>query len=349
MPPVLSRLNLKGHEASRLTCCALCYCEKGHKASRPISEKDAELIREKVSEHFLLQDYRFGKALCQTCHLNLHNKNLKKGQLYISEKFGEKVRRSPAGGCQCTLCLRAALSGAAWLLFRRSFNAKFKPNRPSSGRTPGSARAPGVAKGRGRGRVPGLALSHGPAPGHAGHVGHAADNAAGDGPGHADVAGDGPGHADVAGHADLAVDGPGHADVADHDDDAGHAHAGPDPSPELGPGGRRGWSGPGKPNRLCPNCLTEVRLVKLNIAKLNIKRSCLNIHTLSGQINERSACLCLCFSNFVLKLRQSPDTIIILTHIHPEQDNIDNINFSCIVDVDIARKTVGVEKCWLKI
>ena len=242
MPPVLSKLGLKGHEASRLTCCAICVCEKGNKASRPISEKDADLIRQKVSEHFSLEDLRFAKALCTTCHLNLQK--LKKGQikqLYLSSKFGEKVRRSKDGCCQCTLCYRAALTGAGWLVFRKKYSDKFKLNQPSGrapGRAPGSARAPGVAKRRAGG-------CPGPAPGH---VGHAAD--AVHAPGHVDDAGNAPGHADVTclapGHADVTCDAPG--------------HAGPDPP---APAGRRGWSGPGKPNRLCPNCLTEVRLTKL--------------------------------------------------------------------------------------
>ena len=254
MPPVLSKESLEGHEASRLTCCALCICERGKKASRPVSDSDEALIRKKVNSNYSRQDLRYATGLCTPCHISLYKENSK---IYVSEKFGEKVKRSP-DGCQCTLCFRAALKGGPWMIFCRKYSDKInKPGRPT--------RAPGWDKNRVAARARGPANAPGPAPRHA------------PGPAHRDDPIPGPAPRDDPGRAPRDDPGPAPRDDPGPTPHVGRGH-GPDlapeqapeemePAPGLDPGPaltvherneRRGWSGPGKPNRLCPNCLTEV-------------------------------------------------------------------------------------------
>ena len=231
MPPVLSKESLEGHEASRLKCCALCICERGKKASRPVSDSDEALIRHKVNNNYSRQDLRYATGLCTPCHINLHKENSK---IYVSEKFGEKVKRSP-DGCQCTLCFRAALRGGPWMIFCRKYSDKINPpGRPT--RAPGWDKKRVSARSRGPAQAPGPAPRHGPGP--ANH----------DDP----IPGPAP-HVAPGQDQDLAPE---------------QAPEGMEPAPGLDPGpaltihernARRGWSGSGKPNRLCPNCLTEVR------------------------------------------------------------------------------------------
>ena len=225
MPPVLSKEKhrwLSSHETSRKTCCALCLCERGGKATRLINETDEKLIREKVSQDYSLLDLCYAVALCTKCHLDLYKKG--EGTLYLSESFGQRIQRSP-NDCRCVLCSRAALNGAEWLNFRRRFNEKNKRGRGRPGREIPRVKGSRRANGRATGNAPGQA-PRGPGPAH-------------QGPAHQGPAHQGP-------EPDYLPPDPA---------------LGPEQGPELGPEpgpSSRDRRGAAEQNRRCFYCFTEV-------------------------------------------------------------------------------------------
>ena len=133
MPPCHSKDVKKTHENNRFKTCALCYNESGSKASRPISERVADIIRRKVDATFELNDPRYGASLCLKCDIDINKlgeEKIEKLRVEVSSKFGERIPRSGDGACACIICERATLNGPRWIAFVKMW--KSSVGRPST-------------------------------------------------------------------------------------------------------------------------------------------------------------------------------------------------------------------------
>ena len=136
MPSIHSKDVKKSHEQNRFKVCALCYNESGSKASRPITEHVADIIRRKVDARYELNNPCYGASLCLKCNIDINKlgeDKIEKLRVELSSRFGESIPRGRRGGdgaCACIICERATLNGPRWLAFVKMW--KNSPGRPSS-------------------------------------------------------------------------------------------------------------------------------------------------------------------------------------------------------------------------
>ena len=133
MPPVLTKDVKRDHDANRFVCCALCLNESGQKASRPINDRVAGIIKDRVDGGFSLNDPRYGASLCLKCDFAINNLGKNKVEnVYLSKNFGDNIPQQLRSDsqCKCLLCSRATLTGLKWRRFVIQW--KKKPGRPSN-------------------------------------------------------------------------------------------------------------------------------------------------------------------------------------------------------------------------
>ena len=114
------------HGKNRQNVCALCLNEHGLKPSRPVTDKEEEIIRSRIAPNFSLKDEKYAVGLCSTCHTQIWRLHHGTSNLiFISKHFGEDPEQSPvtrsssAEKCSCVICCRAQLNGGAWNKFKK--------------------------------------------------------------------------------------------------------------------------------------------------------------------------------------------------------------------------------------
>ena len=120
------------HDECRVKVCAVCYCRSGSKATKKVSERHENAIKELVFADYNKNDPRFPCGLCLPCYFSLadntqgHNiKDDKKPPRLLllpdpdtyDIELQRTTRSTSASSCQCRICSIARKNGLQWKMF----------------------------------------------------------------------------------------------------------------------------------------------------------------------------------------------------------------------------------------
>ena len=110
-----------GHEKFRAMVCCMCFCERGKKASRTITED----LESKLKEHFpsyTSSDSAYATGLCETCRRVLTSQNtanpkklvLLGNAVHQPVELKRMTRRQSEEVCSCEICSIGKMNGLEW-------------------------------------------------------------------------------------------------------------------------------------------------------------------------------------------------------------------------------------------
>ena len=109
------------HGKARENVCCLCFCSKGQKASRKITEALEKKLRRSFPA-YNSNDKRFATGLCMSCQRILTSQETHKPHRILLEAEASlqpvtirpRTRSESQIGCNCKICHIASLNGNEW-------------------------------------------------------------------------------------------------------------------------------------------------------------------------------------------------------------------------------------------